>query len=44
MSGRLVYTANPQTADHSFTLPSAGTYIIEAQTESDRKTRKVIVK
>lgn len=42
--GRLLYTASPQSAEHSFDLPRAGVYIIEAETEHDRKTRKVIVK
>ena len=43
-SGRLLYTANPDSAEHSFTLPGKGVYIIEAQTESDRKTKKVMTK
>ena len=43
-AGRLIYSAEPQTSEHSFTLLRAGVYIIEAETEHDRKTRKVIVK
>ena len=43
-AGRLIYSAEPQTSEYSFSLPRAGVYIIEAQTEKDRKTRKVIVK
>ena len=43
-SGRLLYTANPDSAEHSFTLPGKGIYIIEAQTENDRKTIKVMTK
>ena len=43
-SGRLLYTANPDSAEHSFTLPDKGIYIIEAQTENDRKTIKVMTK
>ena len=43
-AGRLLYTANPDSAEHSFTLPGKGIYIIEAQTENDRKTKKVMTK
>ena len=43
-SGRLVFTANPMTPECSFRLPAAGIYIIEAQTEHDRKTQKHICK
>ena len=43
-AGRLIYSAEPQTSEHSFTLLRAGVYIIEAETGKDRKTRKVIVK
>lgn len=43
-SGRLLYTANPDSAEYSFTLPGKGIYIIEAQTENDRKTIKVMTK
>ncbi len=43
-SGRLVYSASPQTPECSFTLLAAGVYIIDAQTENDRKTRKVALK
>jgi hypothetical protein len=42
--GRLLYTASPQSAEYSFDLPRAGVYIIEAETENDHKTMKVIVK
>ena len=44
MSGRLIHTATPQTCEYSFSLPKADIYIIEAQTEKDRKTKKVMVK
>ncbi len=43
-SGRLVHSAKPQTQEYSFSLPKAGVYIIEAQTEKDHKTKKVILK
>ncbi len=43
-AGRLVLTAKPQTREYSFTLPQAGVYIIDAQTENDRKTKKVMAK
>ena len=43
-SGRLIYSAEPQTSEHSFTLPRTDIYIIEAQTENDRKTKKVMTK
>lgn len=43
-AGRLVYSANPQTAEHRFSLQSAGIYIIDAQTDNDRKTQKVMTK
>jgi hypothetical protein len=43
-AGRLICTASPQLPEYSFDLPRAGVYIIEAETEHDRKTRKVIVK
>ena len=43
-AGRLVYSANPQTAEHHFSLQSAGVYIIDAQTDNDRKTQKVMTK
>jgi hypothetical protein len=43
-AGRLIYSAEPQTSEHSFTLLRAGVYIIEAETENDHKTMKVIVK
>lgn len=44
MSGRLIHTATPQTSEYSFSLPKADIYIIEAQTEKDRKTKKVMAK
>lgn len=44
MAGQLVYSASPQSAEHSFSLPIAGVYIIDAQTEHDRKTMKVVVR
>ena len=43
-AGRLVHSASPQKREYSFTLPDDGIYIIEAQTEKDRKTKKVAVK
>lgn len=43
-AGRLVHTANPQTEEYSFTLPRVGIYIIEAETENDRKVKKVMTK
>ena len=43
-AGRLVYSANPQTSEYRFSLQSAGVYIIDAQTDSDRKTQKVMTK
>ena len=43
-AGRLIHSAAPQTSEYSFTLPMAGVYIIEAKTENDRKTKKVMVK
>ena len=43
-AGRLVYSANPQAAEYRFSLQSAGVYIIDAQTDSDRKTQKVMTK
>ncbi len=42
--GRLIHKANPQSQEYSFSLPMAGIYIIEAETENDHKTRKVLVK
>lgn len=44
LSGRLIHTAEPQSQEYSFRLPSAGVYVIEAQTEKDRKTKKVMAK
>ena len=43
-AGRLVHSATPQTSEYSFTLPIAGIYIIDAQTDNDRKTKKLIAK
>ena len=43
-AGRLVHSASPQTSEYSFTLPIAGIYIIDAQTDNDRKTKKLIAK
>jgi hypothetical protein len=42
--GRLIHKANPQSQEYSFSLPMSGIYIIEAETENDHKTRKVLVK
>ncbi len=43
-AGRLICTASPQLPEYSFDLPRAGVYIIDAQTEHDRKTMKVVVR
>lgn len=43
-AGRLIHSASPQTSDYGFTLPTAGIYIIEAETENDHKTKKVLAK
>lgn len=43
-AGRLVHSANPQTAEYSFSLPAKGIYIIEAETENDHKTVKLMAK
>ena len=43
-AGRLVHAASPKTAEYSFELPDTGVYIIDAQTENDRKTKKVMTK
>lgn len=43
-AGRLVHTAAPQTQEYSFTLPAGGIYVIDAQTDADRKTKKVMTK
>ena len=43
-AGRLIHSASPQSTEYSFTLPRTGIYIIEAETENDRKTKKVMVK
>jgi hypothetical protein len=42
--GRLVHSASPQTATYSFGVPSAGIYVIDAQTGNDRKTLKVTIR
>lgn len=43
-AGRLIHSANPEIAEYSFSLPRAGIYIIEAETENDHKTKKVMTK
>ena len=43
-SGRLIHSASPQTSEYAFSLPRAGIYIIEAETENDHKTKKVLTK
>ena len=43
-AGRLIHSASPQSTEYSFTLPRTGIYIIEAETENDRKTKKVMAK
>lgn len=43
-SGRLIHSASPQTSEYAFSLPRAGIYIIEAETENDHKTKKVMTK
>lgn len=43
-AGRLIHTASPQTSEYSFGLPRTGIYIIEAETENDRKTKKVMTR
>ena len=43
-AGRLIHSANPQTTEYSFSLPAKGIYIIEAQTDNDRKTVKLMAK
>ena len=43
-AGRLIHSATPQTSEYSFTLPTAGIYIINAETENDRKTVKLMAK
>ena len=42
--GRLVHKASPQSPEYSFSIPISGVYIIEAETENDHKTVKLIVK
>ena len=42
--GHLMHKANPQSPEYSFNLSKAGVYIIEAETENDRKIKKVIVR
>ena len=43
-AGRLIHSATPQTSEYSFTLPTAGIYIINAETDNDRKTVKLMAK
>ena len=43
-AGRLIHSASPQTPAYSFSLPRAGIYIIDAETENDHKTKKVMTK
>ncbi len=43
-AGRLIHTASPQTSEYSFSLPRTGIYIIDARTENDRKTKKVMTR
>ena len=43
-AGRLIHSATPQTAEYSFSLPTKGIYIIDAETENDHKTVKLMVK
>ena len=43
-AGQLLHTATPREPVYSFTLPRRGVYVIEAQTDSDRKVKKVMVK
>ena len=43
-AGRLIHSASPQTAEYSFSLPAKGIYIIDAETENDHKTVKLMVK
>ena len=43
-AGRLIHSASPQTSAYSFSLPRAGIYIIDAETENDHKTKKVMTK
>jgi hypothetical protein len=43
-AGRLVYSASPKKPEFEFSLPGSGVYIIEARTEKDRKTKKVMTK
>lgn len=42
--GRLIHKADPQMPEYSFSLPRAGIYIIEAETENDHKVKKVMTK
>jgi len=43
-AGRLIHSASPQSTEYSFTLPISGVYIIEAETENDRKTKKLLAR
>lgn len=42
--GRMIYSASPERKEYEYSLPGSGVYIIEAQTEKDRKTKKVMTK
>lgn len=44
LGGRQVHVASPQSPEYSFTLPGAGVYVIEAETENDHKIQKVMAK
>ena len=44
VGGSQVHTASPQAPEYSFDLPSAGVYLIKAETESDHKVIKVIAR
>lgn len=43
-AGRLIHSASPQTVEYSFPLPLSGIYIIDAETEKDRKTKKLMAR
>jgi hypothetical protein len=43
-AGRLIHAASPQTSEYGFHLPTAGIYIIVAETDNDSKTVKLIAK
>ena len=44
VGGSQVHTASPQAPEYSFDVPSAGVYLIKAETESDHKVIKVIAR